>query len=89
MFVGVHMPTESFGQPARDGDTSRLNEQRSDLIYWIVGQFHVLLAEGKDEDGHAFMDEWFEWIDKKSYINESTLFFDGDELNELYEQSKS
>ena len=83
------MPTEDFYSPVPDGDTSKLNKQRSELIYWIVGRFHELLAEGKDEEGFALMDEWFEWVDKKTYINESTVFFDGDELNELYEQSKS
>ena len=39
--------------------------------------------------GMALRDEWFEWVEKKTYINESTVFFDGDELNELYKQSKS
>ena len=47
-----------------------------------------MLAEERHNDALAFMDEWFEWIDKDSYINESTLFFDGDELNELYESVK-
>ena len=83
------MPTEDFYSPVPDGDTSKLNKQRSELIYWIVGRFHELLAEGKDEEAFALMDEWFEWVDKKTYINESTVFFDGDELHELYKQSKS
>ena len=83
------MPTEDFYSSVPDDDTSKLNKQRSELIYWIVGRFHELLAEGKDEEGFALMDEWFEWVDKKTYINESTVFFDGDELHELYKQSKS
>ena len=73
---------------APEEDRLRLNTQRSDLILWIVERFQLMLAEGRECDALAFMDEWFEWMDKDSYINESTLFFDGDELNELYESVK-
>ena len=74
--------------PAPDEDVLKLNTVRSDLILWIVERFQLMLAEDRHNDALAFMDEWFEWIDKDSYINESTLFFDGDELNELYESVK-
>ena len=74
--------------PADDKDALRLNVVRSELILWIVERFQLMLAEGRECDALAFMDEWFEWMDKDSYINESTLFFDGDELNELYESVK-
>ena len=74
--------------PADDEDVLRLNTVRSDLILWIVERFQTLLAEGREDDACCFMDEWFEWMDKESYINESTLFFDGDELNELYKSVK-
>ena len=74
--------------PAPENDALRLNTQRGDLIYWIVERFQYLHAEGDQGDALAFMDEWFEWMDKDSYINESTLFFDGDELNELYKSVK-
>ena len=75
--------------PADDKDALRLNVVRSDLILWIVERFQLMLAEGRYNDALAFMDEWFEWVDKETYINESTLFFDGEELNELYESIKS
>ena len=74
--------------PAPAEDALKLNTQRSTLILWIVERFQTLLAEGREEDACHFMDEWFEWMDKDSYINESTLFFDGDELNELYKSVK-
>ena len=74
---------------AAEEDVLRLNSVRSDLILWIVERFQTLLAEGKQEDALCFMDEWFEWMDKKTYINESTLFFDENELKELYESAKS
>ena len=74
---------------AAEEDVLRLNSVRSDLILWLVERFQTLLAEGKQEDALCFMDEWFEWMDKKTYINESTLFFDENELKELYESAKS
>ena len=74
--------------PAPDEDVLKMNTARSDLILWIVERFQYLNAEGNQCDALAFADEWFEWLDKDSYINESTLFFDGDELNELYESVK-
>ena len=77
-----------YSSVPNDG-VSRLNNQRASLVHWIVGRFHTLLADGREQEGMALMDEWFEWVDTRTYINESTVFFDGDELNELYEQSKS
>ena len=74
---------------APEEDRLRLNTQRSALILWIVERFQTMLAEGREEDACHFMDEWFEWMDKETYINESTLFFDEEELNELYKQIKS
>ena len=82
--------SEKFKEyPADDEDALRLNTVRSELILWIVERFQLMLAEGRECDALAFMDEWFEWMDKDSYINESTLFFDEEELNELYKQIKS
>ncbi len=74
--------------PAPNEDVLKLNTQRGDLILWIVERFQYLHAEGDQCDALAFADEWFEWIDKDSYINESTLFFDEEELNELYKSVK-
>ena len=74
--------------PAREEDALRLNTVRSDLILWIVERFQLMLAEERHNDALAFMDEWFEWVDKETYINESTLFFDENELKELYESVK-
>ena len=74
--------------PAPEEDALRLNTVRSDLILWIVERFQLMLAEERHNDALAFMDEWFEWVDKETYINESTLFFDENELKELYESVK-
>ena len=82
------MIEEFESHPAPDEDVMRMNQVRSDLILWIVDRFRYLNAEGDQCDALAFMDEWFEWLDKDSYINESTLFFDENELKELYESVK-
>jgi len=83
------MKDEFKEYPAAEEDVLRLNTVRSDLILWIVERFQSMLAEDRHGDALAFMDEWFEWVDKDSYINESTLFFDENELKELYESAKS
>tara|TARA_B100000287_G_scaffold387388_1_gene395928 strand:+ start:80 stop:319 length:240 start_codon:yes stop_codon:yes gene_type:complete len=74
---------------APEEDRLRLQSQRSALILWIVERFQTMLAEERECDALAFMDEWFEWMDKETYINESTLFFDENELKELYESVKN
>ena len=61
---------------APEEDRLKLNTVRSDLILWIVERFQLMLAEDRHNDALAFMDEWFEWMDRDTYINESTLFFD-------------
>ena len=82
------MNDDQWEYPADDKDALRLNTVRSDLILWIVERFQLMLAEGRECDALAFMVEWFEWMDRDNYINESTLFFDEEELNELYKQVK-
>ena len=84
----VGRPEEWTEHDAAEEDRLRLNTQRSALILWIVERFQLMLAEGRESDALAFMDEWFEWMDRDTYINESTLFFDGDELHELYKSVK-
>jgi len=83
------MNNEFKEYPAPEEDALRLNTVRSTLVLWIVERFQTLLAEGREDDACYFMDEWFEWVDKKLYINESTLFFDENEIRELYESIKS
>ena len=44
-----------YSSVPNDG-VSKLNNQRASLVHWIVGRFHELLAEGKDNDACHFMD---------------------------------
>jgi len=71
----VHVPEE---------DQLRLSEVRSDLILWIVERFRYLRDSGRDDDAVYFADEWFEWLSPDDYINESTTFYNENELQELY-----
>jgi len=66
-------------------DALRISEQRDDLCEWVVDRFRQLIAEDRNDDAICFADEWFEWLDPNNYINESTHFFDEDELAALYE----
>ena len=69
-------------------DRSTLNDARGNLILWIVERFRYLRAENRESDALCFADEWFEWLSPDDYINESTLFFDEEEINELYKSVK-
>ena len=71
----VHVPED---------DQLRLSEVRSDLILWIVERFRYLRDSGRDDDAVYFADEWFEWLSPDDYINESTTFYNENELQELY-----
>ena len=70
--------------PAEE-DVVKLNLVRSDLVQWVIDRFHVLVAEGREDDATYLMEEWSEWVDPQLYINESTLFFDEEELKDEYE----
>ena len=74
--------------PAPDEDVLKLNTVRSDLVQWVIDRFHVLLADGREDDACEFMEEWAEWVEPQVYINESTVFFDENELKEHYESAK-
>jgi len=66
-------------------DALRISQQRDDVCEWIVDRFRLLIQEDRVDDALAFADEWFEWMDPENYINEQTLFYAEDELQELYE----
>tara|TARA_B100000925_G_C21994726_1_gene468389 strand:+ start:978 stop:1205 length:228 start_codon:yes stop_codon:yes gene_type:complete len=67
----------------------KVSEQRDDICEWVISHFRDLMAEDRVDDALYFADEWFEWMDPNNYINESTLFYNEDELTELYESRKS
>tara|TARA_B100001094_G_scaffold214144_1_gene208204 strand:+ start:430 stop:681 length:252 start_codon:yes stop_codon:yes gene_type:complete len=83
------MNNEFKQYPAPEEDALRLNTVRSDLVQWVIDRFHTLVAEGREDDATYLMEEWSEWCDPQLYINESTLFFDENEIRELYESIKN
>ena len=70
--------------PAPEEQALRLNDVRADLILWIVERFRYLRDSGRDDDAVYFADEWFEWLSPDDYIDESTTFYNENELKELY-----
>lgn len=65
-------------------DALRISEQRDDICEWMMTRFRELIANDRVDDALHFADEWFEWMDPEAYINEQTLFYNEDELAELY-----
>lgn len=65
-------------------DALRISEQRDDICEWMMTRFRELIADDRVDDALHFADEWFEWMDPEAYINEQTLFYNEDELAELY-----
>ena len=67
-------------------DTERLSYQR-DLVYdYCCERFKELLAEDRHEDALAVADEFFEWLDPEQLEQEQTLYYNEEELLELYAQ---
>ena len=67
-------------------DVQRLSYQR-DLVYdYCCDRFKELIAEDRHEDALALADEFFEWLDPEQLEDEETMYFNEDELLELYSQ---
>lgn len=65
-------------------DTERLSYQR-DLVYdYCCERFKELMAEERHEDALAIADEFFEWLDPDQMEQEETLYYNEEELLQLY-----
>ena len=65
-------------------DTQRLSYQR-DLVYdYCCERFKELMAEERHEDALALAEEFFEWLDPEQLEEEETMYFNEDELLQLY-----
>jgi len=70
-------------------DTQRLSYQR-DLVYdYCCERFKELMAEDRHEDALAIADEFFEWLDPDQMEQEETLYYNEEELLQLYVQRTS
>ena len=65
----------------------RLSEQRDAIYEGVVDQFRVLMAQDNIDGALALADEFFEWMDPRTYINESTHFYLEDDLREVYRRA--
>jgi hypothetical protein len=70
-------------------DALRISQYRDDIYDWACDRFKQLIAEEQVENALAFADEFFEWLDPEQLDNEVTLFYDTDELGELYQSIRS
>ena len=67
-------------------DVQRLSYQR-DIIYdYCCERFKELMVEDRHEDALAIADEFFEWLDPEQLEEEETMYFNEEELLELYAQ---
>lgn len=64
--------------------TLQISEQRDDICEWMVARFRELMDENRVDDAIALADEYLEWVNPDSYIDESTHFYNEDELLQLY-----
>ena len=65
-------------------DVQRLSYQR-DLIYdWCTDRFKELMVEEDHDSALAIADEFFEWLDPDQMDEEETLYYNEEDLLELY-----
>ena len=65
-------------------DVQRLSYQR-DLVYdYCCERFKELMALDDHDSALALADEFFEWLDPEQMEQEETLYFNEEELLELY-----
>ena len=70
-------------------DVQRLSYQR-DLIYdWCTDRFKELMQVDDTDSALAIADEFFEWLDPDQMEEEETLYYNEEELLELYAQRVS
>lgn len=67
-------------------NVERLSYQR-DLVYdYCCDRFKELITEDRHEDALAIADEFFEWLDPDQLEDEETMYYNEEELLELYAQ---
>ena len=64
--------------------TERLSEQRDAIYDHVVSQFRVHMANDDIDSAMALADEFYEWMDPDQLEEESTAFYNEEELLRLY-----
>lgn len=67
-------------------DALRISQERDRICEWVCDRFRQLIQEDRHDDAICFADEWYEWMDPENHESEITLFYDEEELAELYDQ---
>jgi hypothetical protein len=64
--------------------TERLSQQRDDIYDHVVDRFRHHMANDDIDSAMALADEFYEWMDPNQLEDESTAFFNEEELLQLY-----
>ena len=70
-------------------DALRISQQRDDIYDAVCDRFKELMKEDNIDGALALADEFYEWMDPDQLEQEVTLFFNADELEQLYEQLRA
>ena len=70
-------------------NVERLSAQRDDIYDWCCDRFKELLANDDHASALALADEFFEWLDPEQLEDEETLYYNEEELLQLYAQLTS
>ena len=64
----------------------RLSAQRDGIYDWVCDRFQELLANDDHDSALALADEFFEWLDPEQMDEEETLYYNEEELQQLYQE---
>jgi hypothetical protein len=67
-------------------DALRISQQRDDIYDAVCDRFKELMKEDNIDGALALADEFFEWMDPDQLEQEETLYYNEEELLELYAQ---
>jgi hypothetical protein len=65
-------------------NVQRLSYQRDHIYDCITDRFKELMVEDRHEDALAIADEFYEWLDPNQMDEEETLYYNEEDLLELY-----
>ena len=76
----------NFYQDTDAATTERISAQRDAIYEGVVSQFRNLMAKERVDDALALADEFFEWMDPNQLEEEETIYFNENELKQLYNE---
>ena len=67
-----------------DNDSFRMSHRRDDICEGVVSRLLTLFAEEKFDDALCLCQEYHEWMEETMLHKEQTIFYNEDELKELF-----